>query len=141
LEVDVQLGNFKILRLLPQVLIFFLVEKWIPPSRQKLDKFVKKIEGILGVKCLFLKVAIPPQPATLPSSNEHGAFNYRNTIASLPKNNNNLVCFWFATYYINFDCDPWNSPSDIKMFVFGCYVATILFILFHVSVGEDGGVV
>jgi hypothetical protein len=35
LEVDVQEGNFKILRLLPQVLILFLVEKWIPPSRSE----------------------------------------------------------------------------------------------------------
>jgi hypothetical protein len=35
LEVDVQQGNFKILRLLPQVLIPFLVEKWIPPTRSK----------------------------------------------------------------------------------------------------------
>jgi hypothetical protein len=35
LEVDVQQGNFKILWLLPQVLILFLVEKWIPPSRSE----------------------------------------------------------------------------------------------------------
>jgi hypothetical protein len=28
LEVDVQQDNFKILRLLPQVVILFLVEKW-----------------------------------------------------------------------------------------------------------------
>jgi hypothetical protein len=34
-EVDVQQGNFKILRLLPQVLILFLVEKWIPPCRSE----------------------------------------------------------------------------------------------------------
>jgi hypothetical protein len=33
LEVDVQQGNFKILWLLPQVFIFLLVDKWIPPSR------------------------------------------------------------------------------------------------------------
>jgi hypothetical protein len=33
LEVNVQQGNFKILQLLPQVLILFLVEKWIPPNR------------------------------------------------------------------------------------------------------------
>jgi hypothetical protein len=33
LEVDVQQGNFKILQLLPQVLILFLVKKWIPPTR------------------------------------------------------------------------------------------------------------
>jgi hypothetical protein len=33
LEVDVQQGNFKILRLLPQVLILSLVDEWIPPSR------------------------------------------------------------------------------------------------------------
>jgi hypothetical protein len=35
LEVDVQQGNFKILQLLPQVLILFLVEKLIPPSRSE----------------------------------------------------------------------------------------------------------
>jgi hypothetical protein len=35
LEVDVQQGNFKILRLFPQVLILFLVEKWIPPTRSE----------------------------------------------------------------------------------------------------------
>jgi hypothetical protein len=33
LEVDVQQGNFKILQLLPQVLVLFWVEKWIPPRR------------------------------------------------------------------------------------------------------------
>jgi hypothetical protein len=32
LEVNVQQDNLKILQLLPQVLILFLVEKWIPPS-------------------------------------------------------------------------------------------------------------
>jgi hypothetical protein len=50
LEVDVQQGNFKILRLLPQVLILFLVEKWIPPSRSKTAKIGQNTEGILGVK-------------------------------------------------------------------------------------------
>jgi hypothetical protein len=50
LEVDVQQGNFKILRLLPQVLILFLVEKWIPPSRSKTAEIGQKIEGILRVK-------------------------------------------------------------------------------------------
>jgi hypothetical protein len=49
LEVDVQQDNFKILRLLPQVLILFLVEKWIPPSRSETAKICQKIEGILGV--------------------------------------------------------------------------------------------
>jgi hypothetical protein len=49
LEVDVQQGNFKILQLLPQVLIFFLVEKWIPPSRSETEKIGKKTEGFLGV--------------------------------------------------------------------------------------------
>jgi hypothetical protein len=52
LEVDVQQGNFKILWLLPQVLIFFLVEKWIPPSRSETAKIGKKTEGILGVKLI-----------------------------------------------------------------------------------------
>jgi hypothetical protein len=49
LEVDVQQGNFKILWLLPQVLILFLVEKWIPPSRSESVEFGKKTKGILGV--------------------------------------------------------------------------------------------
>jgi hypothetical protein len=49
LEVDVQQGNFKILQLLPQILILFLVEKWIPPSRSETVEIGKKIEGILGV--------------------------------------------------------------------------------------------
>jgi hypothetical protein len=51
LEVDVQHGNFKILRLLPQVLIHFLVEKWIPPTRLETVEIGKKTKGILGVKC------------------------------------------------------------------------------------------
>jgi hypothetical protein len=50
LEVDIQQGNFKILRLLPQVLILFLVEKWIPPSRLETVEIGQKTEGILGVK-------------------------------------------------------------------------------------------
>jgi hypothetical protein len=50
LEVDIQQGNFKILQLLPQVLILFLVEKWIPPSRSETAEIGKKTEGILGVK-------------------------------------------------------------------------------------------
>jgi hypothetical protein len=50
LEVDVQQGNFKILRLFSQVLILFLVEKWIPSSRSETAEIGKKIEGILGVK-------------------------------------------------------------------------------------------
>jgi hypothetical protein len=52
LEVDVQQGNFKILRLLPQVLILFLVEKWIPPSRSETAEIGQKTEGILGVNLL-----------------------------------------------------------------------------------------
>jgi hypothetical protein len=50
LEVDVQQSNFKILWLLPQILILFLVEKWIPPSRSEIAEIGKKTEGILGVK-------------------------------------------------------------------------------------------
>jgi hypothetical protein len=50
LEVDVQQGNFKILQLLPQVLIFFLVDKWIPPTRSETAEIGKKTRGILGVK-------------------------------------------------------------------------------------------
>jgi hypothetical protein len=49
LEVDVQQGNFKILRLLPQVLILFLVEKWNPPSKLETTEIGQKTEGILGV--------------------------------------------------------------------------------------------
>jgi hypothetical protein len=49
LEVNVQQDNFKILQLLPQVLILFLVEKWIPPSRSKTAQIGQKTEGILGV--------------------------------------------------------------------------------------------
>jgi hypothetical protein len=50
LEVDVQEGNFKILQLLPQVLILFLVEKWILPSRSEAVEIGQKAEGILVVK-------------------------------------------------------------------------------------------
>jgi hypothetical protein len=42
LEVDVQQGNFKILRLLPQVLILFLVEKWISPTRPETAEIGQK---------------------------------------------------------------------------------------------------
>jgi hypothetical protein len=49
LEVDVQQGNFKTLRLLPQVLILFMVEKWIPPTMSETAEIGKKTEGILGV--------------------------------------------------------------------------------------------
>jgi hypothetical protein len=42
LEVDVQQGNFKILQLLSQVLILFLVEKWITPSRSKIAEIGKR---------------------------------------------------------------------------------------------------
>jgi hypothetical protein len=42
LEVDVQQGNFKILRLLLQILILFLVEKWNPPTRSKTAEIGQK---------------------------------------------------------------------------------------------------
>jgi hypothetical protein len=42
LEVDVQQGNFKILQLLLQVLILFLVEKWIPPNSSETAEIGKK---------------------------------------------------------------------------------------------------
>jgi hypothetical protein len=42
LEVYVQQGNSKILQLLLQVLIIFLVEKWDPPTRSKIAEIVKK---------------------------------------------------------------------------------------------------
>jgi hypothetical protein len=54
LEVDVQQGNFKIIQLLPQVLILFLVEKWIPLTRSETAEIGKKTEEILGVKVIFL---------------------------------------------------------------------------------------
>jgi hypothetical protein len=49
LEVDVQQGNFKTLGLLPHVLILFLVEKWILPSRSETVEIGEKTEGILGI--------------------------------------------------------------------------------------------
>jgi hypothetical protein len=55
LEVAVEQGNFKIVQLLPQVLIFFLVEKWIPPSRSETAEIGQKIKGILGIKGLKVK--------------------------------------------------------------------------------------
>jgi hypothetical protein len=64
LEVDVQQGNFKILRLLPQVLILFLVEKWILPNRSETVEIGQKTEGILGVKVRFT----PKVKAALKSS-------------------------------------------------------------------------
>jgi hypothetical protein len=53
LEVDVQQGIFKILRLLLQVLILFLVEKWIPPSRPKTAQIGQKNRRNLGVNTRF----------------------------------------------------------------------------------------
>jgi hypothetical protein len=53
LKVNVQQGNFKILQLFLQVLILFLVEKWIPPSRSETAELVQKTEGILGVKSCY----------------------------------------------------------------------------------------
>jgi hypothetical protein len=53
---DVQQGSFKILRLLPQVLIFFLVEKWIPPSRLEIVEIGQNTKGILGVKEHFTSI-------------------------------------------------------------------------------------
>jgi hypothetical protein len=48
LEVDVQQGNFKILWLVPQVLILFLVEKWIPSSELETTKIGQKNRRNLG---------------------------------------------------------------------------------------------
>jgi hypothetical protein len=42
LEVDVQQGNFKILRLLLQILKLFLVEKWNPPTKSETAKIGQK---------------------------------------------------------------------------------------------------
>jgi hypothetical protein len=56
LEVDVQQGNFKILWLFSQVLILFLVEKWISPTRSETAEIGQKIEGILG---LTIKIQAP----------------------------------------------------------------------------------
>jgi hypothetical protein len=44
LEVDFQQGNFKILQLLPQVLIIFLVEKWISPTAKTGQKTAETAE-------------------------------------------------------------------------------------------------
>jgi hypothetical protein len=56
LEVDVQQGNFKILQLLPQVFILFLVEEWIPPSRSETVEIGQKTKGILGVNAKFPQI-------------------------------------------------------------------------------------
>jgi hypothetical protein len=58
LEVDVQQGNFKILWLLLQTFILFLVEKWNPPTRSKIVEIGQKIEGILGVNLSILNCVI-----------------------------------------------------------------------------------
>jgi hypothetical protein len=42
LEVDVQQGNVKILWLLLQVFILFVVEKWIPPTRSETAEIGQK---------------------------------------------------------------------------------------------------
>jgi hypothetical protein len=57
LEVDVQQGNFKNLQLLLQVLILFLVKKWIPSSRSETAEIGQKTEGILGVNPGFSKIS------------------------------------------------------------------------------------
>jgi hypothetical protein len=59
LEVDVLQGNFKILELLPQVLIFVLVEKWILPTRSKTVEIGQKTEGILGVNMAQFFCVLP----------------------------------------------------------------------------------
>jgi hypothetical protein len=58
LEVDVQQGNFKIVQLLPQVLILFGERNGFLQVGQKLQKLVKKIEGILGVNMLYVRINI-----------------------------------------------------------------------------------
>jgi hypothetical protein len=58
LEVGVQQGNFKILRLLTQVLILFLVEKWIPPRRSETAEIGPKIRR----NCLCLRSCSIPIP-------------------------------------------------------------------------------
>jgi hypothetical protein len=56
LEVDVQQGNFKILWLLPQVLILFVVEKWIPPSRSEIAEIgPKNRRNFRGYSTLVVK--------------------------------------------------------------------------------------
>jgi hypothetical protein len=52
LEVNVQQDNFKILWLLPQGLILFLVEKWIPPSRSETAEIGQKNRRNFRVKTL-----------------------------------------------------------------------------------------
>jgi hypothetical protein len=71
LEVDVQEGDFKILQLLPQVLILFLVEKWTLPSRSETAEIGKKTEGILGVKAGSIVCSCVLDPETvLPMPND-----------------------------------------------------------------------
>jgi hypothetical protein len=66
LEVDVQQGNFKILQLLPQVLVHFWVEKWILPNRSETAEIGKKIEGILVLKSICFNIhKIHPYNLTL----------------------------------------------------------------------------
>jgi hypothetical protein len=50
LEVDVEQGNFKILQLLLQILILFLVEKWNPPIRSETAEIGQKNIRNFGVK-------------------------------------------------------------------------------------------
>jgi hypothetical protein len=68
LEVDVQQGNFKILWLLPQVLILLLVKKWIPPTRSEIAEIGQKNIRNLGVKFKFSKID-PRTPKTKKSEN------------------------------------------------------------------------
>ena len=49
-EVHVHQGNSKILQLLCQVLILWILEKMVFPSMSKTAKFGNKIQGILGIK-------------------------------------------------------------------------------------------
>jgi hypothetical protein len=50
LKVDVYKVTSRSYSYFPQVLVLFLVEKWIPPSRLETAEIGKKTEGILGVK-------------------------------------------------------------------------------------------
>jgi hypothetical protein len=68
LEVDVQQSNFKILQLLPQVLLLFLVKKWIPPTRSDTAEIGQKnrrnFRGYILIFYFFGKLIFPTMSKT-----------------------------------------------------------------------------
>jgi hypothetical protein len=49
-EVGFQQGNFKILQILPSILILLVFEELIFPTMSKTTEFGKKAQGFLGIK-------------------------------------------------------------------------------------------